>query len=171
MKVMETSLKVLGQEHPSTLTSMANLAYTWKSQGRDEEAIELLGRAEELQKQILGSDHHLTIGSTRILYEWQMPSETDNLQNTGSFKEPRTAAREQLAREKAERQAESEAKRAQKAEEAAKRKREADEKRVQRSQAKTAIKKTVVAKKRFIDEEGLGRPRKRLRATPSQSCK
>jgi hypothetical protein len=28
---------------------MANLAYTWKSQGRAEEAIELLKRAEELQ--------------------------------------------------------------------------------------------------------------------------
>jgi hypothetical protein len=35
---MKTSSKVLGQVHPNTLTSMANLAYTWKSQGQDKEA-------------------------------------------------------------------------------------------------------------------------------------
>jgi Tetratricopeptide repeat len=31
MQVMERSLRVLGKEHPSTLTSMNNLAFTWKS--------------------------------------------------------------------------------------------------------------------------------------------
>jgi hypothetical protein len=67
---METSLRVLGQEHPDTLTSMANLAHTWKSQGRDGEAIELLKRAEELQQQVLGFDHYLTVGSTQTLYKW-----------------------------------------------------------------------------------------------------
>jgi len=36
LQVMETSLRVLGPGHPDALTSMANLAYTWKSQGRDE---------------------------------------------------------------------------------------------------------------------------------------
>jgi len=35
VKVMETREKVLGQEYHSTPTSMANLAYTWKSQRRD----------------------------------------------------------------------------------------------------------------------------------------
>jgi hypothetical protein len=39
---METSKRVLGLEHPSTLTSMNNLAFTWKSRGLDchEQAIE-----------------------------------------------------------------------------------------------------------------------------------
>jgi len=32
--------RVLGQEHPDKLTSMTNLAFTWKSQSRNNEAIE-----------------------------------------------------------------------------------------------------------------------------------
>jgi hypothetical protein len=35
-------MRLLEPEHPSTLTSMANLAYTLKSQGRDEDAIDLM---------------------------------------------------------------------------------------------------------------------------------
>jgi len=31
VQVMETRKRVLGAEHPFTLTSMANLAHTWKS--------------------------------------------------------------------------------------------------------------------------------------------
>ena len=41
VKVMETRNKVLGQDHPDTLTSMANLASTYRSQGRWKEAEEL----------------------------------------------------------------------------------------------------------------------------------
>ena len=35
---METSKTVLGEEHSDTLTSMTNLAFTLKGQGRDDEA-------------------------------------------------------------------------------------------------------------------------------------
>jgi hypothetical protein len=42
VQVMETFKKVLGEERPSTLTSMANLAHTWKSQSQNEEAILLM---------------------------------------------------------------------------------------------------------------------------------
>jgi hypothetical protein len=38
---METFKRVLGEEHPSTLTSMANLASTYRNQGRWKEAEEL----------------------------------------------------------------------------------------------------------------------------------
>ncbi|KAK3983889.1 hypothetical protein QBC44DRAFT_375780 [Cladorrhinum sp. PSN332] len=38
---METSKRVLGDEHPDTLSSMADLAATWSSQGRWKEAEEL----------------------------------------------------------------------------------------------------------------------------------
>jgi Tetratricopeptide repeat len=68
---METSLRVLGQGHPSTLTSIANLAYTWNSQGRDEEAIDLIKQAQRLRRDIPGSEHPLTIGSRQTLSEWQ----------------------------------------------------------------------------------------------------
>jgi hypothetical protein len=33
VQVMQTSLRELGEERPSTLTSMANLAFTWKKHG------------------------------------------------------------------------------------------------------------------------------------------
>jgi hypothetical protein len=38
---MEARKRVLGEEHPHTLTSMANLASTYRKQGRLEEAEEL----------------------------------------------------------------------------------------------------------------------------------
>jgi hypothetical protein len=53
----ESGGHVLGEEHPSTLSNMANLAYTWESQDRDKKAIEVLARSERLQKQVLASDH------------------------------------------------------------------------------------------------------------------
>jgi hypothetical protein len=73
VQVMETRKRVLGQKHPSTLTSMANLAYTWKSQGRDKEAIDLMKEAERLQRDVLGSGHPHSMGSAQTLYEWQIP--------------------------------------------------------------------------------------------------
>ena len=35
--MMETRMRLLGEEHPDTLTSMANLAFTWNSLGHDHE--------------------------------------------------------------------------------------------------------------------------------------
>jgi hypothetical protein len=39
---MEARKAKLGDDHPSTLTSIGNLAFTWKSSGRNDEAIHLL---------------------------------------------------------------------------------------------------------------------------------
>ena len=47
---METRKRVLGQEHPDTLTSMANLASTYRSQGRWKEAEELEVQVMEARK-------------------------------------------------------------------------------------------------------------------------
>jgi len=41
VQVMETSKRVLGDEHPDTLTSMNNLASTYRKQGRWKEAEEM----------------------------------------------------------------------------------------------------------------------------------
>ena len=46
MQVIETSKRVLGEEHPDTLTSMNNLAFIWKKQRRDTEAIELMKKCD-----------------------------------------------------------------------------------------------------------------------------
>ena len=53
-QVMVTFKTVLGQEHPSTLTTMANLAATFWNQGRRKEAEELEVQAMETRKRVLG---------------------------------------------------------------------------------------------------------------------
>ncbi|KAK3339782.1 hypothetical protein B0T25DRAFT_594492 [Lasiosphaeria hispida] len=72
VQMMEVRKRVLGEEHPDTLTteelelqviearkrvlgerSMANLAFTWRSQGRLNEALDLIRRCVEFQQQIL----------------------------------------------------------------------------------------------------------------------
>jgi hypothetical protein len=68
--VLETSKIVLGADHPDALTCMVNLAQTWKSQGRDEEAVTLMQKAVNLRKEKLGSDHPHTVQSIEILDNW-----------------------------------------------------------------------------------------------------
>ncbi|KAL8939769.1 MAG: hypothetical protein Q9211_002587 [Gyalolechia sp. 1 TL-2023] len=63
VQVLETKKRVLGEEHPSTLTSIANLALTYKHRGRWKEAEELEIQVLEARKRILGEEHPDTLGS------------------------------------------------------------------------------------------------------------
>ena len=63
MQVMGTRKRVLGLEHPDTLTSMANLAATYSNQGRWKEAEELEGQMIEMSVRVLGSEHPDTLTS------------------------------------------------------------------------------------------------------------
>ena len=69
VQVLKTRKRVLGQEHPSTLTSMANLAWTLKSQNRRNEAWELLTECVRLHRKILGMEHPYTKLSLSALKE------------------------------------------------------------------------------------------------------
>ena len=69
--VMETRKRVLGEEHPSTLTSVNNLAFTWKAQGQDGEAINLMSECVHLRTRILGAIHPDTLSSSAAFTEWQ----------------------------------------------------------------------------------------------------
>jgi hypothetical protein len=62
---------VLGTEHHSTLTSMNNLAFTWKELGRDAEAIKLMEKCVLLRRLVLGVDHPDTLSSSEVLIGWQ----------------------------------------------------------------------------------------------------
>jgi tetratricopeptide (TPR) repeat protein len=55
--------RVLGEEHPDMLTSMANLASTYRNQGRWKEAEELFVRVLETSLRILGEEHPDTLTS------------------------------------------------------------------------------------------------------------
>jgi hypothetical protein len=65
--MMETRKRVLGEEHPSTLTSIANLASTYKNQGRWKEAEELDMQVMETSSRALGERHPDTLSSMASL--------------------------------------------------------------------------------------------------------
>jgi hypothetical protein len=71
MQVMETRKKKLGTDHPHTLTSMNNLAFTLKGQGRHMEAIKLMQDCVQLSKRTLGANHPHSLHFARTLAQWQ----------------------------------------------------------------------------------------------------
>ena len=63
LQVKEASFRVLGPEHPDTLTIMANLASTYSNQGRWMEAAELELQVKEASFRVLGPEHPDTLRS------------------------------------------------------------------------------------------------------------
>jgi len=61
---------VLGEEHPDTLISMANLAYTLKDQSHDDEAIKMVTSCLELSMKVLGPSHPDTQSTLETLMTW-----------------------------------------------------------------------------------------------------
>ena len=72
VQVMDTRKRVLGDSHPSTLTSMNNLAFTFKRQGKHEAAITLMRECCELRKEVLGAEHPYTQSSYEALKGWEI---------------------------------------------------------------------------------------------------
>jgi tetratricopeptide (TPR) repeat protein len=62
-QVLEMRTRVLGPDHLSTLTSMANLASTYWNQGRWNEAENLHVQVMEIRKEVLGANHPDTLTS------------------------------------------------------------------------------------------------------------
>ncbi len=56
-EVLETRRRILGDEHPDTLTSMSNLATTLSEQGDLAGAWEIEERVLETRRRVLGSEH------------------------------------------------------------------------------------------------------------------
>ena len=72
MQVMEISKTKLGADHPSTLTSMGNLASTYWKQGQWEEAEKLEVQAMEIRKMKLGADHPDRLSSmNNLAFAWK----------------------------------------------------------------------------------------------------
>jgi tetratricopeptide (TPR) repeat protein len=67
VELVEISKRVLGAEHPSTLTSTANLASTCRNQGKLKEAEELEVQVVKMRKQLLGTEHPDTLTSVNNL--------------------------------------------------------------------------------------------------------
>lgn len=60
-----------GLKHPNTLVVMYKLAYTWKRQGRVDEAITLLAETVALREEVLGPSHLSTVVARERLQRWQ----------------------------------------------------------------------------------------------------
>ena len=68
--VLKLRKNKLGEDHPNTLTSMANLANRYSEAGRRAEALKLTEAVLKLQKSKLGEDHPDTLGSMVNLANW-----------------------------------------------------------------------------------------------------
>ncbi|PSN59135.1 hypothetical protein BS50DRAFT_580217, partial [Corynespora cassiicola Philippines] len=106
VQVMETRKVKLGDDHPSTLTSMANLAstywnqgrwddaekldnlaFTWKRQGRHAEAIALMRQCVQSRYRKLGVNHSDFISSSATLAKWEGEQTSAILLAEGSLDE------------------------------------------------------------------------------------
>lgn len=63
VQVMEARIRVLGEKHPNTLTSVERLASTYRAQGLWPKAEELQLRVMEARKRVLGEEHPDTLNS------------------------------------------------------------------------------------------------------------
>ena len=68
-EVLEKSKRILGDDHPDTLTTMNNLAVTYRAQGKTAEAAVLQEEVLEKRKRILGDDHPDTLTTMNNLAE------------------------------------------------------------------------------------------------------
>jgi tetratricopeptide (TPR) repeat protein len=59
-EAFETQRRVLGEEHPSTLSSMTALAAVYQEEGKYSEAEPLLTKALEMDRRVLGPKHSTT---------------------------------------------------------------------------------------------------------------
>jgi serine/threonine protein kinase/tetratricopeptide (TPR) repeat protein len=60
---LETNKRLLGEEHPATLSSMNDLAILYEMQGRYDEAEQLYVETLETRKRVLGEEHSHTLSS------------------------------------------------------------------------------------------------------------
>jgi hypothetical protein len=68
---METKKRALEMEHPGTLATRHNLAYTFHKQGRHEETIQLMEHVVKTRIAIIGENHPNTLASTLTLQCWR----------------------------------------------------------------------------------------------------
>ncbi|ETN44018.1 uncharacterized protein HMPREF1541_10883 [Cyphellophora europaea CBS 101466] len=84
MQVMEISVRVLGKEHPDTLTCMNNLAHTLKHTRSLGEAMELLNSCLKLCIKILGATHPNTRAVVGTFVLWQQEVEASDIESAAA---------------------------------------------------------------------------------------
>ena len=87
VQVMESRKTKLGEKHPSTLTSMNNLAFTWKGQGREAKATHLMDKWVQSRERVLGINHADTFSSSDTVIGWR--SEAVSVDDVSSIENDR----------------------------------------------------------------------------------
>jgi Tetratricopeptide repeat len=80
--LIEARKKLLGEDPPGTLTSMADLAFTWKGEGRQVKAIAFLDHCLQRQQRILGANHPDTVFTRSTLEKWKKMSDRFQISET-----------------------------------------------------------------------------------------
>jgi hypothetical protein len=80
--VMETRKTKLGADHPSTLTSMNNLAFTWKGMGRHIDALRLIQTCSKSRQRVLGPSHPHTQSTLLAMTTWAMDTESTSREDS-----------------------------------------------------------------------------------------
>ena len=70
-QVMETRKTKLGADHPHTMSSIQNLAFTWKDQNRSIEAMALMRQCVQLRHQALETNHPDLLSFLVTLDKWK----------------------------------------------------------------------------------------------------
>ncbi|KAF4976024.1 hypothetical protein FZEAL_7280 [Fusarium zealandicum] len=68
-QVLKANREKFGEEHPVTLVSMYDLAYIWRSLGKNEDALEMMRKCSQLQHKVLGVDHQYTKMADEVIQE------------------------------------------------------------------------------------------------------
>jgi hypothetical protein len=71
VQVREKRKRVLGDEHRDTLSSMNNLAFTMKEQGKDDGAIQPITECVQIRERVLGPGHPHSLSSSAALAVWR----------------------------------------------------------------------------------------------------
>jgi hypothetical protein len=70
-QVTADRIRILGPEHPDTLTARANLAASYRQAGRAGEAVTLLEQVTADRIRILGPEHPDTLTAAQALRQWE----------------------------------------------------------------------------------------------------
>jgi hypothetical protein len=70
-QVLEVRTRVLGRQHPKTLTSMRNLALTLCDAEKHADALQMLRECLDCQRQVLGDEHADTIATEKFITQIQ----------------------------------------------------------------------------------------------------
>ncbi|MBP7853906.1 MAG: tetratricopeptide repeat protein, partial [Candidatus Microthrix sp.] len=70
-RVVEDSERLIGVDHPDTLTARANLAASYRQAGRTNDAITLLQEVVDRQDGVIGPDHPDAVAHREALVGWR----------------------------------------------------------------------------------------------------